>query len=104
MEHSGTYEVGQLVSDFNVMSNTIKEKEEEAKKADIAKDEFLAIITDELKTPPVPIQGYSDILLGEHLEKLTDKQRERIRIIKTSSETLLAIISDLMHKNWDQVN
>jgi signal transduction histidine kinase len=96
IEYSGTDEVGQLVQTFNMMSNTIKEKEEEAKKTDIAKDEFLAMITHELKTPLVPIQGYSDILLGEHLGKLNDKQKERIQIIKSSSESLLAIISDLL--------
>jgi len=96
IEYSGTDEVGQLVQTFNMMSNTIKEKEEEAKKIDIAKDEFLAMITHELKTPLVPIQGYSDILLGEHLGKLNDKQKERIQIIKSSSESLLAIISDLL--------
>lgn len=89
-------EVGELVNTFNIMSDTIKEKEEEAKKTEIAKDEFLAMITHELKTPLVPIQGYSDILLSEHLGKLTDKQRERISIIKSSSETLLALISDLL--------
>ena len=96
IEYSGTDEVGQLVQTFNMMSDTIKEKEEEAKKTDIAKDEFLAMITHELKTPLVPIQGYSDILLGEHLGKLNDKQKERIQIIKSSSESLLAIISDLL--------
>lgn len=96
IEYSGTDEVGQLVDNFNIMSRTIKEKEEEAKKTDIAKDEFLAMITHELKTPLVPIQGYSDILLNEHLGKLTDKQKERISIIKSSSETLLSIISDLL--------
>ncbi len=96
IEYSGTDEVGQLVQTFNMMSNTIKEKEEEAKKTDIAKDEFLAMITHELKTPLVPIQGYSDILLGEHLGKLNDKQKERIQIIKSSSESLLSIISDLL--------
>ena len=96
IKYSGTDEVGQLVANFNIMSNTIKEKEEEAKKTDIAKDEFLAMITHELKTPLVPIQGYSDILLNEHLGKLTDKQKERISIIKSSSETLLSIISDLL--------
>ncbi len=96
IEYSGTDEVGQLVQTFNMMSNTIKEKEEEANKTDIAKDEFLAMITHELKTPLVPIQGYSDILLGEHLGKLNDKQKERIQIIKSSSESLLAIISDLL--------
>jgi len=96
IEYSGTDEVGQLVANFNIMSNTIKEKEVESKKTDIAKDEFLAMITHELKTPLVPIQGYSDILLNEHLGKLTDSQKERISIIKSSSETLLSIISDLL--------
>jgi len=97
IEYSGTDEVGQLVNSFNVMSKTIKEKEDEAKKTDRAKDEFLAMITHELKTPLVPIQGYSDILLSEHLGKLTAKQKDRISIIKSSSETLLAMISDLLN-------
>ena len=96
IQYSGTDEVGQLVENFNTMSKTIKEKEEQATKTDIAKDEFLAMITHELKTPLVPIQGYSDILLSEHLGKLTAKQKERIQIIKSSSETLLSIISDLL--------
>ncbi|AFS81151.1 integral membrane sensor signal transduction histidine kinase [Candidatus Nitrosopumilus koreensis AR1] len=96
IEYSGSDEVGELVSNFNIMSDTIKAKDEEAKQTDIAKDEFLAMITHELKTPLVPIQGYSDILLSEHLGKLTDKQKERIKIIKDSSATLLAIISDLL--------
>lgn len=96
IEYNKADEVGTLVDTFNVMSNTIKEKDEQTKKTDIAKDEFLAMITHELKTPLVPIQGYADILLSEHLGKLTDKQKERISIIKTSSETLLSIISDLL--------
>jgi len=96
IQYSGTDEIGKLVENFNTMSNTIKEKEDEAKKNNIAKDEFLAMITHELKTPLVPIQGYADILLSEHLGKLTDKQKERINIIKSSSETLLSIISDLL--------
>jgi signal transduction histidine kinase len=89
-------EAGKLVHTFNVMSDTIKEKDEQTKKTDIAKDEFLAMITHELKTPLVPIQGYSDILLSEHLGKLNEKQKERINIIKDSSENLLSIISDLL--------
>ena len=89
-------EAGELVHTFNVMSDTIKEKDEQTKKTDIAKDEFLAMITHELKTPLVPIQGYSDILLSEHLGKLNEKQKERINIIKDSSENLLSLISDLL--------
>jgi signal transduction histidine kinase len=89
-------EIGELVDTFNVMSETIKQKTEEAEATDIAKDEFLSMITHELKTPLVPIQGYVDILLGEHLGPLTEKQKERLKIIKNSSESLLRIISDLL--------
>ena len=89
-------EIGQLVNTFNMMSDTIKQKTSEAKETDIAKDEFLSMITHELKTPLVPIQGYVDILLGEHLGPLTQKQKERLKIIKTSANTLVRIISDLL--------
>jgi len=89
-------EIGELVDTFNVMSETIKQKTEEAEATDTAKDEFLSMITHELKTPLVPIQGYVDILLGEHLGPLTEKQKDRLKIIKTSSESLLRIISDLL--------
>ncbi|HUU47789.1 MAG TPA: HAMP domain-containing sensor histidine kinase [Nitrosopumilaceae archaeon] len=96
IKYTSEDEIGELVNSFNIMSNTIKEKEEQAKKTDIAKDEFLAMITHELKTPLVPIQGYSDILLSEHLGKLTSEQKKRLLIIKSSSEALLRIISDLL--------
>lgn len=96
IEYSTNDEIGQLAATFNTMSETIKEKEEEAKRTDIAKDEFLAMITHELKTPLVPIQGYADMLLGGYLGNLTEKQKERISIIKSSSESLLQLISDLL--------
>ena len=96
IKYNSDDEIGELVTSFNIMSDTIKEKEEIAKKTDLAKDEFLAMITHELKTPLVPIQGYSDILLNEHLGELNQQQKDRISIIKSSSETLLGIISDLL--------
>lgn len=89
-------EIGELAQTFNSMSLTIREKEEEAKKIEIAKDEFLAMVTHELKTPLVPIQGYSDILLGEHLGPLNSTQKERLQIISSSASTLLQLISDLL--------
>ncbi len=96
IEYAASDEVGDLASTFNTMSETIMIKEEEARKTGVAKDEFLAMITHELKTPLVPIQGYADILLSGHLGKLTDKQRERISIMKSSAASLLQLISDLL--------
>ena len=89
-------EVGDLINTFNKMSETIRRKQEEGKKIDQTKDEFLAMITHELKTPLVPIQGYVDILLGEHMGKLSEEQKERLKIIKSNSQNLLEIISDIL--------
>ena len=94
--YSSKDEIGELAETFNRMSITIKQKEDEAQKIEIAKDEFLAMITHELKTPLVPIQGYADILLGGHLGELNKSQKERVEIIKSSSESLLELISDLL--------
>ena len=96
IEYRAKDEIGSLAETFNTMSTTIKQKDEEAKKIEIAKDEFLAMITHELKTPLVPIQGYADILLGGHLGQLNKNQKERIEIIKSSSASLLQLISDLL--------
>ncbi|MFQ6025764.1 MAG: sensor histidine kinase, partial [Nitrosopumilaceae archaeon] len=96
IKYSSKDEVGDLVDTFNIMSTTIREKEEEARKMDQAKDEFLAMITHELKTPLVPIQGYADLLLSGHLGDITGKQKERLEIIKSSSGSLLQLITDLL--------
>lgn len=89
-------EIGDLAEAINSMSSTIQKKEEEAKKIELAKDEFLAMITHELKTPLVPIQGYSDMLLGEHLGPLSKNQKDRLQVIRSSAASLLQLISDLL--------
>lgn len=96
INYSANDEIGDLANTINSLSSTIQKKEEDAKKIEIAKDEFLAMITHELKTPLVPIQGYSDILLGEHLGSLNKNQKERIEVIRSSASSLLQLISDLL--------
>ncbi len=96
IKYSAKDEIGELAETFNAMSLTIQKKDEESKKIEIAKDEFLAMVTHELKTPLVPIQGYSDILLGEHLGPLNNTQKERLKIISSSATILLQLISDLL--------
>jgi signal transduction histidine kinase len=96
IDYRSSDEIGTLAQTFNLMSETIQIKEQEAKKVEISKDEFLAMITHELKTPLVPIQGYADILLGEHLGSLNKDQKERLEVIKSSSASLLQLISDLL--------
>ena len=60
------------------------------------KGEFLAMIAHELKTPLVPIKGYAELLLTEKLGKLEEGQKQRIRIIDKSTDTLVKLIDDLL--------
>jgi PAS domain S-box-containing protein len=68
----------------------------ELKKANVARDQFLAMITHELKTPLVPIKGYTDLLLSCKFGPLNELQRPRLETIKSCSDTMLKLISDLL--------
>ncbi|MDE1770255.1 MAG: PAS domain-containing sensor histidine kinase [Thaumarchaeota archaeon] len=69
---------------------------DELKKLNLIKDEFMAMITHELKTPLAPIKGYADILLSEALGSLNATQKERLEIIRSSANSLLKLISDIL--------
>ncbi|GEM_PF-493760 len=96
IEHKSGDEVGSLVKSFNILSTAMKEKIEQSKEVDKAKDEFLAMITHELKTPLVPIQGYSELLLDGTLGELTTEQKEKIKVVYHSSLSLSQLIQDLL--------
>ncbi len=60
------------------------------------KDEFLAMITHELKTPLVPIISYTDLLLDQRFGILSEKQQSALNSIRMNSKSLLRSISDLL--------
>ena len=74
----------------------IRAQYEQLRKTDKSKEEFLTMITHELKTPLVPIQGYIDILLTDAFGTLTDAQRQRLEIIKLNALTLSKLMTDLL--------
>ena len=69
---------------------------EALQKLSTQKNEFLAMITHELKTPLVPIIGYTDLLLDQKFGELTEKQQKSLNSISTNSKSLLRLISDLL--------
>ncbi len=74
----------------------IREQYEELRGVEKSKEEFLAMITHELKTPLVPIQSYADIMLAEKFGTLNDDQKYRLEIIKSNARYLMELMSDLL--------
>ena len=74
----------------------IKEHVLKLQAMDIAKNEFMTMVTHELKNPLVPILCYTNILLQEKFGPLNKYQRKRLEMVKSSAETLKKITAELL--------
>lgn len=89
-----------------IMAQDITEKhlvaqELEAKNADLIqlnrlKDEFLACITHELKTPLTAVLGLSNLLQSQALGKLNDRQARYAKLIHQSGRHLMTVVNDIL--------
>ena len=59
-------------------------------------DQFLSMVSHELKTPLVPVQGYVKMLKDEHLGKLEQIQKEKLSIIDSNTTSLINLIQNML--------
>jgi signal transduction histidine kinase/ActR/RegA family two-component response regulator len=69
---------------------------EELRRLDELKSEFLAMVSHELRTPLTAIIGYSRLLMRQVYGPLTDKQLEHQEAIFRSAQRLTDLINDLL--------
>ena len=67
-----------------------------------AKDDFVANVSHEFRTPLTSILGYVELLLDDG-EELQDSHREPLNIIRRNSERLLGLVSDLLASRSGQL-
>ena len=73
----------------------LEKARQKAEQAFDLKNEFIAHITDELRAPLNPIQGFSDILGTKDMELQPEEREELSRHIKDSSKHITRIIDEL---------
>ena len=61
-----------------------------------ARDEFIASLSQELRTPMTSITGYTDLLVGESVGMLGEMQRKFLQRIKANIERMSTMLNDLI--------
>jgi signal transduction histidine kinase len=70
---------------------------EQLLEADKLKDEFVALISHDLRTPLTSIVGYIELALDESVEPALDEERRGyLGVVARSSERLLGLVDDLL--------
>jgi len=80
---------------LNIMED-INSANEKLKSLDKAKDEFLSVVSHELKTPITPMKAYLEMLIDKDLGKLNPRQEKSLRIIHRNIGRLKLLIDDLL--------
>ncbi len=86
-------ELHDIAESFNIMSAKTYHLIEDVKKANVAKDLFLANISHEIRTPLNGIVGIIDVLKET---ELTPEQMDLINTVDFSGEHLLEVVSDVL--------
>jgi PAS domain S-box-containing protein len=66
------------------------------KRTEVLKDQFLSILSHELRTPINAILGFGSLLEDEAGPLLDDDQRHHLRTMLVSADVLLALVDDLL--------
>lgn len=82
--------------DLKESTEKLRQQAKELQEIDVAKEEFAAMISHELKTPLTPIEGYLDLLQRGRLGELTEQQQKVVKIMYDNSQRLLRLIQDIL--------
>lgn len=72
----------------------LAQQNEQLREADRLKDEFVALISHDLRTPLTSIMGYLELTLGDG--NLTDDQRGYLEVVDRNADRLLRLVNDLL--------
>ena len=74
----------------------LRNANEDLKKLDAAKSEFISIASHQLRTPLSIIKGYVSVMMEGDTGKITEEQKDYLRKVYASNEKLIILVNDLL--------
>lgn len=93
MKENGIYE--DVYKSINLLDNKLRENENERKRNEISRDEWISNISHDLKTPLSPIKGYAEILTDSEYNVTSEDIKKYGRIILKNVVYVEALVEDL---------
>jgi PAS domain S-box-containing protein len=82
---------------WKTQQETLLDAKQQAEKASLAKSDFLAKVSHEMRTPLNAIIGFSEVMMQERFGPVgNDRYREYLKDIHASGGHLLALLNDLL--------
>lgn len=93
-----------LQSRIDSATRRLKRSNQELKKLDRAKDEFVSLASHQLRTPLTSIKGYLSMVLEGDVGKISTAQRQVLEQAYASSERMVHLIADFLSVSRLQTN
>jgi signal transduction histidine kinase len=77
-------------------TRVLREANQRLQEADRRKDNFLANVSHELRSPLVTMIGYTELLLAEKMGPINERQRQCLQVARSSGKRLRAFIEELL--------
>lgn len=84
-----------VFENINDLSSTLRENENQRKELESMREEWLANITHDIKTPLASIQGYAEIISDKDYEFTRDEMQEYTEIIYSKSKYIKELVDEL---------
>jgi len=79
------------------MSNKLSQANDQLRKLDNAKSEFISIASHQLRTPLTAVKGFVSLLLEGSYGKVDPKQQDVLNKVYTSNDRLIHLVEDLLN-------